>query len=197
MADLQTNLSPVSGGGLNIWSFGKCKFRCLLNHWTFIFRPNYLLLITTRTYLVHWSRHIVTDGTFSITKAANPTNNICGTRVNEATLRQVRGAKMAKLLCWKCQTLTSKALLFVVGKALGLSQVATTKRSWTFVGEDAGTSLVVVHERLAIEVVLGDCDALRAELFTAFQVNIWERMVELLQNWGFWICWIVWEFFDE
>lgn len=33
----------------------------------------------------------MTDGTFSITKAANPTNNICGTRVKEAVPRQVRG----------------------------------------------------------------------------------------------------------
>jgi len=42
---------------------------------------------------VHWSKHIVTEGTFSITKEANPTNNIWGTRVNEGTFRQVRGAK--------------------------------------------------------------------------------------------------------
>lgn len=35
---------------------------------------------------------MVTDGTFSITKAANPTKIICGIRSNDGTLIQVRGA---------------------------------------------------------------------------------------------------------
>lgn len=49
----------------------------------------------TETYLVHWSKHMVTDGTFSMTNAANPTKIICGTRVKDGTLRHVRGAKNA------------------------------------------------------------------------------------------------------
>lgn len=40
------------------------------------------------------SKHFVTDSTFSITKAANPIKSICGTRVNDGTLRQVRSAKV-------------------------------------------------------------------------------------------------------
>lgn len=36
---------------------------------------------------------MVTDGTFSITKAAKPTRIICGTLVNDGMLRHVLGAK--------------------------------------------------------------------------------------------------------
>jgi hypothetical protein len=45
---------------------------------------------------VHWSRHIVTEGTFSITKEAKPTSSIWGTRVNDGTFRQVRGAEKGR-----------------------------------------------------------------------------------------------------
>lgn len=78
-----------------------------------------------------------------------------------------------------------KTLLLEVRESFGGDKIGTSEWLGAFVGEDAGAGLIVVHERLAVEVIGRDGETLGAQSLARVEVDVDDAVELVLELFSF------------